>query len=137
LSAALFFSGAVVVAGTNAQLPSNGVEFKAPFSFVVGNATLPAGDYTIKPTQDDVDALIVRDASGHSTYAYCDEIETNSASAKTAVLFHKYGTDTTRYLKQILVGDSTQGCAFVTGDAEKKDKKSGSPSKDVVEGKAK
>ena len=137
LSAALFFFSAVAVFGTNAQLPSNGVEFKAPFPFVIGNATLPPGDYRIKPTQDDPDALIVRGASGHETFAYCDAVDLNSASAKTELSFRKYGTGTTRYLKQILVGDSSQGCAFVTGDAEKKDKKSGSPSKDVVEGKAK
>jgi hypothetical protein len=131
----LFFFSAVAVSSINAQLPPNGVEFKAPFAFTIGTSNLPAGDYTIKPSQDDIDILTVTGPSGRSVLTYCDEVDLNSASAKTQVTFHKYGT--TRFLKQITVGGSSQGCAFPSSDTEKKAKKSGSPSKDVLEGNAK
>jgi hypothetical protein len=133
----LFFFSAVAVFSINAQLPLNGVEFKAPFAFTIGTSNLPAGDYTIKPSQDDVDVLTVTGPSRRSVYTYCDEVDLNSASAKTQVTFRRYGSGTTRFLKQITVGGSSQGCAFASSDTEKKAKKSGSPSKDVLEGNAK
>ena len=136
LAVFLFFS-TVGVFGINAQLPPNGVEFKAPFPFVIGTSNLPAGDYTITPSQDDLDVLTVSGPSGRSIITYCEEIDLNAASGQTEVTFRKYGTGTTRFLKQITVGGSSQGCAFPTGDAEKKAKKSGSPSKDVLNGDAK
>jgi hypothetical protein len=137
LFAAVFFFGAVSVLGINAQLPPNGVEFKAPFAFMIGSSNFPAGDYTIRPSQEDPDVLDVTGPSGHSGFTYCDEVDLNSPAAKGEITFHKYGSGTTRFLKQITVGGSSQGCTFASGDAEKKAKKSGSPSKDVVEGKAK
>jgi hypothetical protein len=57
LFAVLFFFGAVSVLGVNAQLPPNGVEFKAPFAFLIGTSNLPAGDYTIRPSQEDPDVV--------------------------------------------------------------------------------
>jgi len=137
LFAVLFFFCAVAVIGSNAQLPANGVEFKAPFAFVIGTSSLPAGDYNITPSQDDVDVLTVTGPSGRSVLTFCDEVDLNSPAGKTEVTFRKYGSGTTRFLKQITVGGSAQGCAFASGATEKKEKKSGSPSKDVVEGKAK
>ena len=137
LLAVLFFFGAVSVVGIKAQLPPNGVEFKAPFAFVIGTSNLPAGDYTIRPSQEDPDVLDVSGPSGHSMFTYCDEVDLSSPAAKGEITFRKYGSGTTRFLKQITVGGSSQGCAFARGDTEKKAMKSGSPSKDVVEAQAK
>jgi hypothetical protein len=63
----LFALGALAVHGINAQLPPNGVEFKAAFPFVVGTETFPAGTYTIKPTQDDLDVLSIMGV-GHAGF---------------------------------------------------------------------
>jgi hypothetical protein len=135
---AVFFSfGVMAGPGIHAQLPPNGIEFKAPFSFVTGTSNLPAGDYTIRASPDDPDVLTVSGPSGKSIFTYCEEIDLNSASAKTEISFRKYDSGTTRFLKQITVGGSSQGCSFASGETEKKAKKSGSPSKDVVEGNAK
>jgi hypothetical protein len=131
----LFMSGTAVVCGVNAQLPPNGVEFKATFSFVVGTETFPAGTYTIKPTQDDLDILAISSATGHSGFTYCEEYDAPSAATKTELTFNKYGS--TRYLKQISMSNSTQGCLLATGSAEKKAKKSGKATKEAVEGNAK
>jgi|SRR5215467_2412096 len=137
LFAVHFFFGAMAGLGIHAQLPPNGIEFKTPFPFVIGTSNLPAGDYTIKPSPDDLDVLTVSGPSGKSIFTYCEEIDLNSASAKTEISFRKYGSGTTRFLKQITVGGSSQGCSIASGETEQKAKKSGSPSKDVVEGKAK
>lgn len=137
LFAVLFSFGAVSVVGIKAQLPANGVEFKAPFAFVIGTSNLPAGDYTIRPSQEDLDILNVTGPSGHSIFTYCNEVDLNSPAAKSEITFRKYGSGTARFLKQITVGGSSQGCAITSSDTEKKAKKSGSPSKDVVEAQAK
>ena len=137
LVAVLFFFGLVAVIGTNAQLPANGIDFKAPFPFVIGTSNLPAGDYSIQPSQGDPGVLNVNGPSGHSILAYCEDVDLNSPATKSEVTFRKYGTGATRFLTQITVGGSAQGCAFASSDTEKKAKKSGSASKDVVEGKAK
>ena len=104
---------------------------------MIGNSNLPAGDYTIRPTQEDPDVLDVTGPTGHSMFTYCDEVDLNTPAAKGAITFRKYGSGTTRFLKQINVGGSSQGCTLASGDAEKKAKKSGSPSKDTVETQAK
>jgi hypothetical protein len=131
----LFVLGGVAACGINAQLPPNGVEFKAAFSFVVGTETFPAGTYTIKPTQDDLDVLAIQGAKGHAGFTYCEEYDAPSTATKTELTFNKYGT--TRYLKQISVSNSQQGCLVATGNAEKQAKKSGKPTKEAVEGNAK
>jgi hypothetical protein len=121
----------VAVPAIHAQLPPNGVKFKATFPFVVGTETFPAGSYTIMPSQEDLDILAVSSATGHSGFAYCEEFDKNAPAAKSELTFNKYGT--TRYLKQISVSGSAQGCAVATGNAEKKAKKSGKPTKEAVE----
>jgi hypothetical protein len=131
----LFALGALAVYGINAQLPPNGVEFKSTFPFVVGTETYPAGTYTIKPTQEDPDVLAITGAPGHAGFSYCEEYDAPSAATKTELTFNKYGS--TGYLKQISVSNSAQGCLLATGNAEKKAKKSGKPTKEAVEGNAK
>lgn len=131
----LFVFGTGAVYRINAQLPPNGVEFKAASPFVVGTETFPAGTYTIKPTQDDLDVLDISSATKHSGFTYCEEYDSPSPATKTELTFNKYGS--ARYLKQISVSGSTQGCLLATGNAEKKAKKSGKPTKEAVEGNAK
>jgi len=58
-----------------------------------------------------------------------------SPATKTELTFNKYGDS--QYLKQISVRGSTQGCLLATGNAEKKAKKSGKPTKEGVGGNAK
>lgn len=131
----LFLLSAVAIHGIHAQLPPHGVEFQATFPFVVGTETFPTGTYTIKPSQDDLDILTVSSATGHSGFTYCEEFDTSAPATKTELTFNKYGA--THFLKQISVSGSTQGCALATGNAEKKAKKSGKPTKEAVEANAK
>ena len=56
-------------------------------------------------------------------------------AAKSELTFHRCGSSL--YLKQIWVQGSTDGCLIPSGPAEKKDRKSGKPTKEVVPGTAK
>jgi len=113
----------------------NGVDFKATSSFVAQNVTFPAGTYNVKPTQDDIQMLYVSSADGHSAYIPCEPLDTLNPAAKTELTFHRYGDSL--YLKQIWVKGSTDGCLIASGPAEKKDRKSGKPTKETVPGTAK
>jgi len=110
----------------------NGVDFKVTSSFVAQNVTFPAGTYNVKPTQDDIETLVVSSADGHSAYIPCEPSEAINPAAKTELTFHRYGSSL--YLKQIWVKGSTDGCLIPSGPAEKKDRKSGKPTKETVPG---
>jgi hypothetical protein len=124
------------VSRTLAQLQTpNGADFKVTNSFVAQNVTFPAGSYNIRPTQDDLDMLMVSSSDGHSAFIPCEPMEAINPAAKTELTFHRYGSSL--YLKQIWIKGSTDGCLIVSGPAEKKDRKSGKPTKESVPGTAK
>jgi len=119
-----------------AQLPTpNGVDFKATSSFVAQNVTFPPGTYNVKPSADDNETLVVSSSDGHSAFIPCEPSEAINPSAKTELTFHRYGSSL--YLKQVWVKGSTDGCLIPSGPAEKKDRKSGKPTKETVPGTAK
>ena len=121
---------------TVAQLQTpNGVEFRATSPFTAQNVTFPAGTYNVKPSQDDIEMLIVSSADGHSAFLPCEPAEAINPAAKTELTFHRYGSSL--YLKQIWVKGSTDGCSIPSGPAEKKDRKSGKPTKEAIPGTAK
>ena len=114
LRSSLLAAGIVMLAGVHnasAQI-DNTLEFTAPFAFTVGNATLPAGNYTITPVEDDPKVL---ELSGANTSVF---FQTLSAQPKETpsddeVVFHRYGD---RYvLKNIWTLGSDTG--YVTESA--------------------
>jgi len=119
-----------------AQLSTpNGVDFKVTNSFVALNATFPAGTYNVKPSADDNETLIISSSDGHSAFIPCEPSEAINPAAKTELTFHRYGSSL--YLKQIWIKGSTDGCLIPSGPTEKKDRKSGKPTKETVPGTAK
>ena len=96
--------------------------------------TFPAGNYNVKPTQDDIETLIISSPDGHSAFISSEPSEAINPAAKTELTFHRYGNSL--YLKQIWVKGSTDGCLILSGPAEKKDRKSGKPTKETVLGTA-
>lgn len=113
----------------------NGLDFKATSSFVAQNVTFPAGSYNVKPTQDDIEMLLLSSADGHSAFIPCEPLDSINPAAKTELTFHRYGSSL--YLKEIWVKGSTDGCLIPSGPAEKKDRKSGKPTKETLPGTAK
>ncbi|HVF51012.1 MAG TPA: hypothetical protein VNA19_13040 [Pyrinomonadaceae bacterium] len=90
---ALLFSLATV--GANAQTAQQRIVVNIPFEFVVGQKTLPAGEYDIKRiARNSEKALLVRSTDGRKS----EMIITHTAEAGTAreaqptqVSFHRYG----------------------------------------------
>jgi hypothetical protein len=112
--------GILLVAGVHtasAQL-TNPVEFTTTFSFTVGDATVPAGTYTIKP--DDIDPGILELSGAHASVLF----QTNSAAPRetptqSEVVFKRYGDDN-YVLKDIWLEGSTEGAEVIAVHGEKR-----------------
>jgi hypothetical protein len=84
-----------------------------PFSFNVGNKTLPAGKYTVTVLNPNSDRKVIqiRSANGHSSAM----IQTNSVTGKTSddarLVFERYGDQYFFALAQI-AGDPTSFAAI-------------------------
>jgi len=110
--ALLMFAG---VHDASAQI-TGPVEFTTAFPFTVGNATVPAGSYTITP---DVDNPSILQLSGVRTSVL---FEANSAQAretpsKTEVVFKRYGDG--YVLKDIWMEGESTGAESMTAEAER------------------
>jgi hypothetical protein len=110
--------GILVLAGVrnaSAQI-TDPVEFTAPFAFTVGFATLPAGNYTIKPDDDNLQFLELTGAHG-SVLFQTESAEAPKAPSKTEVVFKRYGDG--YVLKDIWVEGSHTGAKTIPGEGEK------------------
>jgi hypothetical protein len=66
---------------------------KVPFSFMVGDARLPAGDYTVREASMGEDVLEIVSTDGHH-FALASTIPgTPDRSDKTQLVFRKFGND--------------------------------------------
>jgi hypothetical protein len=84
--------GILVFAGAqnaSAQI-TNSVEFTTSFAFTVGNATVPAGSYTIRPDDDDPNILALTGAHADVLFQTENKAQENIPS-KTEVIFNRYG----------------------------------------------
>lgn len=93
------------------------LEFTTAFPFTVGNATLPAGSYTITPA-DDEDPRVLRIEGAHaSAFFLTESAQPTQAPSKTEIEFSRYGD---RYvLKNIWVQGSTIGYLAETALGER------------------
>ena len=112
-------AGLLLLAGVHAASAqiTDPIEFKTTFPFTVGNATLPAGSYTIRP--DDTHPQVLELTGGAHTSVF---FETENASAretpsKTEVVFKRYGD--AYVLKDIWVGGATTGAEAVAVHGER------------------
>jgi hypothetical protein len=106
----------------NAQMESDiAIEANVPFSFVVGNTTLPAGTYQIKALGDMEGALELRSAKGHSAIAVNTEsVETKRGQIenKSELVFNKVGDQ--YFLYQVWLAGSASGAELPKSRLEKK-----------------
>jgi len=121
-------AGIVAVAGvhdTSAQIETS-VEFTTSFPFTVGDATLPAGSYTISPA-DEEDPEVFRLEGAHASVFFLTEsAQASQAPSKTEIVFSRYGD---RYaLKNIWVEGSAIGYLAETALGERHAVKRGAPS---------
>jgi hypothetical protein len=90
----------VLVAGS-AFAQTNHVQAKIPFDFMVGKATLPAGQYDLTSLNDGANKLsVLRGSDGRSNAIFsANRVESRNASDKTKLVFHRVGDQ--YFLRQI------------------------------------
>src|SRR6266498_1613152 len=110
--------GFLVLAGVqnaSAQIV-NSLEFTTTFPFTVGNATVPAGSYTIRP-DDDAPQLLALTGAGTSVLFVTENAQPRETPTKTEVVFQRY--DTGYGLKNIWLDDADIGYVTPTSEGER------------------
>jgi hypothetical protein len=95
------------------------LDFNTSFPFYAGNAKMPAGSYTVRPSNVDGTVLLIQSRDGAYS-AYLDFIPTHAETPHTQsdVTFHKYGD--TEYLNRIWVEGQRYGMKIDPTKAETK-----------------
>jgi hypothetical protein len=82
----------VTAVSVAAQSERSGV-LNIPFSFIVGEKTLPAGEYTVEPNRRDYDKVwLVQSREGEASALFTTlPVRANQTQEETKLVFHKYG----------------------------------------------
>src|SRR5258705_4462525 len=92
------------------------IEFTTSFPFTVGNATVPAGSYTITP-DDDSPAMLRLTGAHTSVFVETQNAEPRQIPSKTEVVFNRYGEG--YVLKAIWIEGSSEGAETLPVEAER------------------
>jgi hypothetical protein len=122
----LTIGGGVVA---NAQVESvPEIEANVPFSFVVGDTTLPAGKYQIRTIDDGANVVLeIRSENGRTAVVFDTvqaQLEGDRIQHKTELVFDK--VDDLHFLTQVWVAGSTTGNELTKSRMEKRLAKDGS-----------
>jgi hypothetical protein len=121
----------VGVTAGSAQITTQ-LDFQIPQSFVVGNTTLPAGTYVIKPVPG-TDQAVIEIASTAGKPAVMVEVELvqpDAAHTGSQLVFNKYKS--VLALAEIFPGGQNQGYRLTPGYPEKLAAKTEKPTKHTV-----
>ena len=113
------------------------LDFKMTQSFTVGNATLPAGSYMIRPVHGTDQSVIEISAVGGkpSVMVEAELTQTTGTQAGSQLIFNKYNK--VLALSQIFPGGGNSGYQLAQGHPEKLAAKTEKPTKQTVAGTAK
>src|SRR5258708_18574909 len=80
-----------------------------PFSFIVGQKTLPAGEYTLEPNRKDSDNVwLVQSKEGHASALFTtNTVRASETQEESRLIFHRYGGQ--YFLSQICTPVGTTG----------------------------
>jgi len=80
-----------------------------PFSFIVGEKALPAGEYTVEANRSDYDNVwLVQSRDGHVSALFTTmSVRASETQEKTKFVFHKYGDQ--NFLSQIWTPGGNSG----------------------------
>jgi hypothetical protein len=109
------------VVTTSAQIDSDRtIEATIPYAFVVGNDTLPAGQYTIRLSDDtNLNLFVVRSTNGRTAaFFQTRDVQANEPPRRTELVFDKIGD--TYFLSQIWLTGSKLGVELEKSKAEQK-----------------
>src|SRR5260370_17892055 len=64
-----------------------------PFSFIVGQKTLPAGEYDLEPNRKDSDNVwLLQNRDGHATVLFAtNTVRASETQEEARLVFHRYG----------------------------------------------
>ena len=103
---ALLLTLALATTATPANGQDNPLKANVPFEFIVGDKTLPAGEYVIRAVSIGGDALTIQGTvSNHRAVRLANT--TRRADKSAALVFHRYGESF--FLSQIWLGGDGQG----------------------------
>ena len=106
-----------IVGGIRAQTMPVDVEANIPFPFTVGKATLPSGDYVIRPL--DEGEIQVMAAKGHpSAVTTVMSTQADKPAPTTELIFNRYGSR--EFLSRIVIDGEQHGLELLPSKAEKK-----------------
>jgi hypothetical protein len=103
---------ATVALGT-AVLSANGqstlnVRAQIPFEFVVGDQTVPAGEYSVRTISSSNRALMIQNAEASiSTFRLANAITPKRNKTEARLVFHRYGQN--YFLREVWEGGETTG----------------------------
>jgi hypothetical protein len=80
-----------------------------PFSFIVGEKTLPAGEYTVEPNRRDNDKVwLVQSRDGRTSVLFTTApVRASETQDQTKFVFHKYGDQ--YFLSQVWTAGDNSG----------------------------
>ena len=112
---ALAFMTAVA---TNAQSSSLKLRANVPFDFVVGDKTLPAGNYAVRQITQGSDGgiLISSSDSRHKAIRLSNNVQANAVKG-ARITFRRYGS--TYFLAQVWTSGSMEGREMLKSKAER------------------
>lgn len=90
-----------------------------PFAFIVGNKTLPAGDYTIdRPDSNDPNVLLIRNANNHiALFTNAESVQAKQMPDKSELVFNRIGDK--YFLSKVWVTGDDIGCEIPKPRAER------------------
>jgi hypothetical protein len=93
----------------SAQSESERVRVTMPFSFIVGQKTLPAGEYNLKPNKEGSDYVwLLQNREGHATVLFATgPARAGETQEGARLVFHKYGGQ--YFLSQIWTAGGNTG----------------------------
>ena len=107
---------------SSAQIIDTVVDFTTSFPFTVGNATVPAGSYTIR-TDDDNPQILILQGKNASALFQVDPVSSPTTPSKTEIVFSRYGNS--YLLKNIWIEGSDSGLEAVSVEGERHAAKAG------------
>ena len=104
---------------SNAQSRPRQVRTNVPFDFVVGEKTLPAGNYTVGTiSRTSADAVLIRSNDGRQKAIRLTNSISDSANIRRArLVFHRYGN--TYYLAQVWAAGMNEGREMLKSKMER------------------
>ena len=90
-----------------------------PFSFIAGQKTLPAGEYTLEPIRKGSDYVwLVQSKAGRASALFAtNPVRASETPEETRLVFHKYGDQ--YFLSQVWEAGESAGRALIKSDRER------------------